>query len=51
MLARIASHILFMLGATIVILTVIRIIVRTYYDETLEYSRRYKVLMGIFLGS
>jgi len=50
MLTRIGAHFFFLLGATLVILVVIRIIVRTYYDETLDYSTRYKVLIGIFLA-
>ena len=50
MFVRIGAHFFFILGVTLVIITILRIVVRTYFDETLEYSLVYKVVVGVFLA-
>jgi len=43
-------HILFLVGITLVVLSIIRIFFRTYCNETAEYSCRYKVAVGVLLA-
>jgi len=43
-------HILFLIGITLVALSIIRIIYRTYCNEKAEYTCRYKVAVGALLA-